>query len=137
VASSGNMDPFEMWRQMLGRLETSINSMANESMSGEQFNRTLGQFSEVSTGMRQAFDKALERYFKAMRVPSRTDIAALADRLERIEDKLDSLAVAMSDRSAEGRPTRTRRPPADAEDGGNAARDKAPAAKAQPAGGGN
>lgn len=115
MASTGNIDPFEMWRQMLGRLETSFNSLANDSMTNDQLNRVMGQFSEVSTGMRQVYDKALENYFKAIRIPSRTDIMALDERLERIEDKLDTLLAAQSRPAPAERPARTRRPPADAD----------------------
>lgn len=113
MTASSNLDPFDMWRQMLGKLEDNINTMANDSMSSEQFNRTLGQLSEVSTGMRQMFDKALDGYFKALRVPSRTDISALAERLDRIEDKVDSLASTIAGESRAARPARTRRPPED------------------------
>lgn len=111
MTSTGGLDPFDMWRQMLGRLETSFNSMANDSMSGEQLNKAIGQFSEVSMGMRQAYDKALEKYLKAIRVPSRADVVALLERLDRIEDKLDTLTAAVARPGAEARPARTRRPP--------------------------
>lgn len=111
MSSTGSLDPFDMWRQMLGRLETSFNSIANESMSGDQLNRAIGQFSEVSLSMRQAYEKALEKYLKAMRVPSRADVVELIDRLDRIEDKLDTLIAAQSRPAADARPARTRRPP--------------------------
>ena len=89
MTSSSTLDPFEMWRQVVTKLEGGINSMANSSMNSEQFTRALQQFSQVSTGMQQTFEKVLDGYFKALRLPSQKDIAALADRLQRLEDKID------------------------------------------------
>ncbi|GHE80358.1 hypothetical protein GCM10019059_43250 [Camelimonas fluminis] len=103
------LDPFEMWRQIINKFETGINSMANNSMNSEQFTRALQQFSQVSTGMQQTFEKALDGYFKAVRLPSRSDVLALEERLQRIEDKLDA-ALPDSREPAESRPERTRKP---------------------------
>src|SRR5262245_19115275 len=108
--SSPNLDPFEMWRQVVTKLEGGINSMANNSMNSEQFARALHQFTQVSTGMQQTFEKVLDGYFKALRLPSQKDIAGLADRLQRLEDKIDMLLPMEQREPAESRPTRTRQP---------------------------
>ena len=110
MTSSSNLDPFEMWRQVVTKLEGGINSMANSSMNSEQFTRALHQFSQVSTGMQQTFEKALDGYFKALRLPSQKDIAALADRLQRLEDKIDMLLPMEQRGPPENRPLRTRQP---------------------------
>ena len=109
MTESANLDPFEMWRQVVTKLEGSINSMANSSMNSEQFTRALHHFSQVSTGMQQTFEKVLDGYFKALRLPSQKDIAALADRLQRLEDKIDML-LPMEQCEPENRPLRTRQP---------------------------
>ena len=110
MASSSSLDPFEMWRQVVTKLEGGINSMANSSMNSEQFTRALQQFSQVSTGMQQTFEKVLDGYFKALRLPSQKDIAALADRLQRLEDKIDMLLPMEQRAPLENRPLRTRQP---------------------------
>ena len=110
MSSSSSLDPFEMWRQVVTKLEGGINSMANSSMNSEQFTRALHQFSQVSTGMQQTFEKALDGYFKALRLPSQKDIAALADRLQRLEDKIDMLLPMEQREPVESRPPRTRQP---------------------------
>jgi hypothetical protein len=99
-----------MWRQVVTKLEGGINSMANSSMNSEQFTRALHQFSQVSTGMQQTFEKVLDGYFKALRLPSQKDIAALADRLQRLEDKIDMLLPMEQRDPVENRPLRTRQP---------------------------
>ena len=110
MTSSSNLDPFEMWRQVVTKLEGGINSMANSSMNSEQFTRALQQFSQVSTGIQQTFEKVLDGYFKALRLPSQKDIAALADRLQRLEDKIDMLLPMEQREPLENRPLRTRQP---------------------------
>ena len=110
MTSSSNLDPFEMWRQVVTKLEGSINSMANNSMNSEQFTRALDQLSQVSTGMQQTFEKVLDGYFKTLRLPSQKDIAALADRLQRLEDKIDMLLPMEQREPLENRPLRTRQP---------------------------
>ena len=110
MTSSSNLDPFEMWRQVVTKLEGGINSMANNSMNSEQFTRALHQFSQVSTGMQQTFEKVLDGYFKALRLPSQKDIAALADKLQRLEDKIDMLLPMEQREPVENRPLRTRQP---------------------------
>ena len=110
MTSSSSLDPFEMWRQVVTKLEGGINSMANSSMNSEQFTRALQQFSQVSTGMQQTFEKVLDGYFKALRLPSQKDIAALADRLQRLEDKIDMLLPMEHRDPLENRPLRTRQP---------------------------
>jgi hypothetical protein len=99
-----------MWRQVVTKLEGGINSMANNSMNSEQFTRALHQFSQLSTGMQQTFEKVLDGYFKALRLPSQRDIAALGDRLQRLEDKIDMLLPIEQRESIERRPRRTRQP---------------------------
>jgi len=99
-----------MWRQVVTKLEGGINSMANSSMNSEQFTRALQQFSQVSTGMQQTFEKVLDGYFKALRLPSQKDIAALADRLQRLEDKIEMLLPMEQREPLENRPLRTRQP---------------------------
>ena len=66
MTSSSNLDPFDMWRQVVTKLEGSIYSMANNSMNSEQFTRALDQLSQVSTGMQQTFEKVLDGYFKTL-----------------------------------------------------------------------
>jgi hypothetical protein len=110
MTSSSSLDPFEMWRQVVTKLEGGINSMANSSMNSEQFTRALQQFSQVSTGIQQTFEKVLDGYFKALRLPSQKDIAALADRLQRLEDKIDMLLPMEQRGPPENRPLRTRQP---------------------------
>ena len=110
MTSSVNLDPFEMWRQVVTKLEGGMNSLANSGMSSEQFTRVAHQFSQVSTGLQQTFEKALDGYFKALNLPSRKDIADLAETLQRLEEKVDMLLPIEVREPFENRPLRTRQP---------------------------
>jgi hypothetical protein len=110
MTSSVNLDPFEMWRQVVTKLEGGMNSLANSGMSSEQFTRAAHQFSQISTGLQQTFENALDGYFKALNLPSRKDIVDLADTLQRLEDKIDLLLPIEVREPLEGRPLRTRQP---------------------------
>jgi hypothetical protein len=110
MTSSVNLDPFEMWRQVVTKLEGGMNSLANSGMSSEQFTRAAHQFSQVSTGLQQTFEKALDGYFKALNLPSRKDIVDLADTLQRLEEKIDLLLPMEVREPFENRPLRTRQP---------------------------
>lgn len=107
MTSPVHPDPFEMWRQVVAKLEGSMNSLANSHMSSDRFTRALHQFSQVSTGMQQTFEKALDGYFKALRLPSRKDVVEIAEAVQRLERKVDMLLAAAP---PESRPLRTRQP---------------------------
>ena len=124
MSSPAGMDPFEMWRQVVTKLEGGMNSLANSGMSSEQFTRAAHQFSQVSTGLQQTFEKALDGYFKALNLPSRKDIVDLSETLQRLEDKVDLLLPIEVREPLESRPLRTRQPSAQA---------SAPARTAKPA----
>jgi len=110
MTSTINLDPFEMWRQVVTKLEGGMNSLANSGMSSEQFTRAAHQFSQISTGLQQTFEKALAGYFKALNLTRRKDIVALAETLQRLEEKVDMLLPIEVREPFENRPLRTRQP---------------------------
>ena len=111
MATPLNLDPFAMWRQAVTTLESSMNSLGNQSLNSEEFTKVLHQFSTVSMQMQHVLEKVLGQYFKAINLPSRKEVTELAEALRRIEDKLDQLVPA-AERPVRPRPARTRRPAA-------------------------
>jgi len=111
MASSLLPDPLQMWRDALTKLEGEANSLATGSLKSQEVMRSLNQFSAVSLGMQQMFEKGLDAYLRRANLPSRKEVAELAEALQRIESKLDRLlpADALPLTSAP-RPARTRRP---------------------------
>ena len=98
-----------MWRESLDRLEGGVNKVANRNVETEQFAQALGQFSKAWLGLHHVSDKARGRVYEMLDMPSRTEIAALAAAIQRVEDKLDMLLPPAH--SLAPRPARTRRPP--------------------------
>ena len=109
MASSVNLDPFDMWRQAVSKLEEGMNSLGNQSLNSEEFTKALHQLSTVSMQMQLVLEKVLGEYLKAVNLPSRKDIVELAEALRRIEDKLDRI-VPVERPALAPRPARTRRP---------------------------
>ncbi|MET0540447.1 MAG: hypothetical protein ABWZ88_01705 [Variovorax sp.] len=83
------IDPLQLWRKAITSLEGSGNALANKAMGTGDFAAALHQMANLSLGMQQTFEKVLGVYFKKLDLPSRKDVAELAEKLQRIEERLD------------------------------------------------
>ena len=113
MASSFLVDPLQLWRDAVTKLESEVNSLATGSTKNEQIVSALHQFSSVTLGMEQLLEKVIGGYLRRANLPSRKEVLELAESLRRIEDKVDRLLPADAV-SAAGppRPPRTRKPTA-------------------------
>lgn len=102
-------DPMQMWREALTRLEKDVNALATGSLESQDVVRSMHQVSSASLGMQSMLERLLDAYLRKANLPSRKDVAALAETLARVEEKLDRLLPALPPPS---RPARTRRPAA-------------------------
>lgn len=98
------LDPFEMWRQIINKIEAGANTIAKNTPNSEQFARASQQFTQVSSGMQQSFGKALDNYFKAVRVPGLADFVALEEQMQRLESKVDDLLAAVNRQAGAAKP---------------------------------
>ena len=99
MADKGN-DPAAIWQTMLGEMEKGFNSFANQAMTSPEFS-------------------------KAMNLPSRAQMAGMAERLQSIEGQLNEIKAMLhqvhhNSLSQDGglgtpRPPRTKRPPTEGE----------------------
>ena len=103
-------DPMQLWREALTRLEKDVNALATGSLESQDVVRSMHQVSTASLGMLSMLERLLDAYLRKANLPSRKDVAALADTLARVEEKLDRLLPAAPPPSS--RPARTRRPAA-------------------------
>lgn len=104
-------DPLQLWRKAIAKLEAGGNSLANRTMDSSEFSSALHHMANLSLGMQKTFEKVLGTYLKRANLPSRTEVAALAQRLHGIEDKLDRLLPAEVRPNKVAKPARTRVPP--------------------------
>jgi len=108
MTKENTFDPLAMWREQIDRLESGVNTFATSNMESEQFAKGLALFLKASLGVHHVFDENLAKLYQRLNLPSRTEVAALAAAVQRIEEKLDMLLPATPSVS---RPARTRQAP--------------------------
>ncbi|MGN0096480.1 MAG: phasin family protein [Corynebacterium sp.] len=104
-------DPMKMWRDAVTNMEKDFNSRATESMKDPETVRSMQQMMAATEGMQQSFEQALETYLHTANLPTRKDINALSEKLDIINEKIDTLQRNQASRDSVPRPSRTRRPP--------------------------
>lgn len=117
MAEPVNLDPFSLWRDMLGQWERGVNSIANEAMRSDEFSRAVHQITAVTLRMQQGVAEVLGKSLQTLNLPTRTDILALNERVGRIEESLSRLeahaaAAQQHETAPVAKPARTRQPPA-------------------------
>lgn len=115
MASSLFPDPMQLWREAVSKLESEANALAAGSLESQEVVRTLHDLSRFGLSMEQTLEKVVGAYLSKVNLPSRRDVAALAQALQRIEEKLDRLQPPDGAPGVPAtRPARTRRPPSSA-----------------------
>jgi hypothetical protein len=113
-------DPFSLWRNVIGQMQKRANEFAGENMQSEEFARTIAQLMEASVAGKKMTQALMKKYFEMFDLPSRSDVQALDERLQAIEDQLINLTTALNQpfagisattTSVSTVPTRTRKPP--------------------------
>jgi hypothetical protein len=110
MAEKPNLDPLGLWRDMLTQWERGLNSVANQAMGSDEFSRAMHQVTSMSLRMQQSMGDAFGKSLQAMNLPSRSDVTAIAERLSRIEARLDEMAARPVAEPVAQVP-RTRKPP--------------------------
>ena len=118
-------DPVAMWQNMIGEMEKGFNSFANQAMASPEFSKVMNQVGGVSAGAQKQLGELMEKYLLAMNLPSRAQMAGMAERLQSIEGQLNEIKAmlhqvhhnSLSPESGLGtaRPPRTKRPPTEGE----------------------
>ncbi len=115
-------DPVAIWQNMLGEMEKGFNSFANQAMASPEFSKVVNQVGGVSAGAQKQLGDLMEKYLVGMNLPSRAQMASMAERLQSIEGQLNEIKALLyqaqqsSGAPAGGpatapRPPRTKRPP--------------------------
>ncbi|MBV9562516.1 MAG: hypothetical protein JOY90_19050 [Bradyrhizobium sp.] len=115
MADKGN-DPLAMWQRMVSDMQKSFSALASQAIQSSRLGGPTTAAGEASSGSRQ-LDSLMERYLVSMNLPSRGQMADLADRLQAIEGQLNEIkALLLQMRASEApppapKPPRGRRPP--------------------------
>jgi hypothetical protein len=117
-------EAFASWREWISQSETQVNKLLNDVMGTEGYTRLLGGLTKVFVSMQKNTGEAMERYFTALSLPTRSDLIEVGARLSTIETRLaaiEEILARMSGVSASGsesaapapRPPRTKKPSAE------------------------
>jgi hypothetical protein len=120
---SSASEGFSSWRDWVSQSETQLNKLLNEVMATEGYTRVLGGFTKVFVSMQKSTGEALERYFTALSLPTRSDVLDLGQRLSTIESSLAAMEAILARLAPTGavvgdlatavpRPPRTKKPAA-------------------------
>ncbi|GAC1582216.1 MAG: hypothetical protein NVS3B7_17540 [Candidatus Elarobacter sp.] len=110
-------DPLALWRDMLSQWESAVNSLANKTMSSNEYSSSMNGAMGLSLRMQESVREFMAAYLATTNLPSRTEVLAIAERLGALETRLDritALLERMAPASAEDtrpRPARTKKPP--------------------------
>lgn len=108
-------DFFGIWRSLLQQWDARANETLTKVTGQESFSREVNRAMALNLQMQAAFNEAVDKALMALNMPSRADVARLAEQLNSIERKLDALkAAGPSDTPPApkaARAARTRRPP--------------------------
>ena len=98
-------DPFEPFRGMRDAYLDSISKTMIEAVNSEGYAQATGAmldyFLTASAPFREAMEKAMAQTLQQLSLPSRQDVAALAERFTQVEMRLDDLDAKM-DRILQG-----------------------------------
>lgn len=89
--ASSPTDPFATWKQMFDQFEQAWSQPLNETLKSEAFASALGDTRERQLASQQALREGMETYLQQMRVPTKSDHAALAAQLVAIEAKIEAI----------------------------------------------
>ena len=110
-------DFFGVWRTLLQQWDAQANESLTKMTGQESFSRDMNRAMGLNLQMQAAFNEAVEKALVALNLPSRADVARLAEQLNAIERKLDALKTPDAPDAPAGpkgsRPARTRRPPSE------------------------
>jgi len=122
MAEQPLLDPFWFWRNLVEQMGKSVNQNAKENMQSEEFGRALAHVTDASVAGRNMTRALMKKYFEAFDLPSRSDMLALDERLQAIEDQLINLTATLNRLNPDApvraaqptgtAPARTRKPPA-------------------------
>jgi polyhydroxyalkanoic acid synthase PhaR subunit len=104
-----SIDPFMLFNEWYNTTSKSWSRMAEDIIASEQFLEFTGPFLESQSNLISTFRHASEAYFKALRLPTLSDIAHVAELVVTLEEKVDNIEDAIErvkEQTTPGAPTK-------------------------------
>jgi SMC interacting uncharacterized protein involved in chromosome segregation len=112
-------DPVASWQDMLQKWEIEVNNWSSKLTETEQFGAVMGQASKMTLVAQKAMADQMESLLRSLNLPSKTQVEALGERLDGIEEAIERLRLSLEPGAAipappstAPAPRRTRKPPA-------------------------
>ncbi len=122
MAQPPTLDPFALWRDLVSQMEKGVNEFADPAMKSDEFAKVANKVVGATVAGKALKREMMNRYFGALNLPTRSDIEAISDRLQAIEDRLIGMSATLdrlagvTPRAGTGlavpMPARTKKPPA-------------------------
>ena len=116
MSQAPSFDPAAAWQQLISRWEQEVNQWSGRLTENEQFGQIMSQATKMQIMAQRSFNEHMEKLLKSLNLPSKTQIEEVSERLDRIEEAVDRLALAISGSAAAAAPAaapkRTRKPAA-------------------------
>ena len=107
-----------LWRDLLRQWEDTGNSLGTDAMKSPEFSKFMNQATSSSAALQRVFADLSAKYLAALNLPTKSDIAAIAERLDSIEKRIEEMQLTMAGGQSQGptdgsfvKPTRNRQPP--------------------------
>ncbi|MBV9533741.1 MAG: hypothetical protein JO283_22440, partial [Bradyrhizobium sp.] len=84
-------DPMALWQQTIGEMEKGLNAFANQTMTSPEFSKLMNQAGGIAASAQKQFGDFMDKYLLMMNLPSRAQMAVIAERLQTIEDQLNDV----------------------------------------------
>jgi polyhydroxyalkanoic acid synthase PhaR subunit len=90
-------DPFTFFKQWYDATSETWSKVVGDLIGTEKFMEMASQFLESYAGFTRTFNRASEAYFSRLQLPTRPDIARVAELVINLEEKVDRLDNAFED----------------------------------------
>jgi hypothetical protein len=113
------LDPFDLSRGLAARLEKGLERLADWGVRSDGFTRGMHKALAASLLASRVTNRLQNRLLEAMNLPTRSDLLALGEKLQALEDRVIAISTAIDRRDSRGphrpaalpSPPRTRKPP--------------------------
>lgn len=109
-----------LWRDLLRQWEDAGNSLGTDAMKSPEFSKFMNQATSSSAALQRVFADLSAKYLAALNLPTKSDITAIAERLQAIERRIEEIQLTMAEHQSQEprssgfvKPTRNRQPSAD------------------------
>lgn len=91
------VDPLALYKQMYFMAEDSWAKVASAVVASDAFSEFLGKFLDNYLNMEKASNRYIDKYLETLHVPTRDDLARLANQVINVESKIDSIDERLDD----------------------------------------